>query len=704
MTKQARYAYYFTLSVLLLAGGLLRFWHLGDKVFMHDESLFAYYSYCVHPLFNYRYEPILHGPLLLHLTAGLFAWIGDNDFTARFWPACFGTACIAIPFFLRRRISAVGVMATSTMICFSPTLLYYSRFLRNDIPLLFFLLLCLLSYMRWYAGKHSAIAGFLTILAVGIMVCIKENAVFFYFTALTFLLYLFMVDLISGLITTPAAWKSMRFRMDDIIRFIYIGIGNCLFWIVMVFVGRRLFIDPISQTSFTGIRHEVVSIAILIALAFSQIILWFLVEDWRSGLGRHRLGKIFVERIVRTSPALLAGFLIALSLYAALFTTWFKFKWGFFEIYRETLSYWWGQHQEHRLKGPFHYYMFRILVYETLPLLLVLFGGGWAIVRRWRPLSLFILGLCISIFSVRLGLHYYPFDYAWADKHLHMTAPWHLYTASMIAWSSLFLSTHFILRGERLRAFFVWWTLFGLLEYSYAGEKVPWIGVHITAPLILWAGYELGHLFKGIRSLSNRYLRLILSFALTAICLALFVRHAQMALEVSFERPTDPGEMLVYNHTMPEIKDVVEEINEIAEKSKQGKKLPMTVTGEVAWPMNWYLRHYARYLLPKPIATTDDFIILMNEDERSKTPRQFDEYSIRKVGLRQAWVPETWNLSAMWQSIIRPKADDAITTGGRRDWAEFWRYFWKREPWLNEGEKELSEPYSVLFLVRKDVK
>jgi predicted membrane-bound mannosyltransferase len=36
------------------------------------------------------------------------------------------------------------------------------------------------------------------------------------------------------------------------------------------------------------------------------------------------------------------------------------------------------------------------------------------------------------------------------------------------------------------------WALTSLLAYSIAGEKMPWLTVHITAPMILpyWLGYR----------------------------------------------------------------------------------------------------------------------------------------------------------------------------------------------------------------------
>lgn len=712
MSNRRRYLIWPFIGALLVLAAILRFWNLADKPFMHDESLFGYYSYSVYPLFNYRYEPILHGPLLLHLTALMFRIFGDSDFTARFWPAAFGTGCVLLTWLFRRGTGRIGALSAALMLCFSPTLLYYSRFMRNDMPLLFFALLLLLAFTRWYAREKSAMAAFFVPFSAGVMVCIKENAVFLFFTGVTFLLFAFIADLAQGF------WRK-RFNplprsTEDFLRFIYLAIGNCLFWIVIVLMGRRLFINPQTHESFTGISRNTVSVAILAGVALSQFLVWLLLEDHWGGIGAQRLGDIFIGRIRQTWMALLAGFLLSLALYCVLFTTWFKFKWGFFEIYRETLAYWWGQHQEHRLKGPFHYYMFRLLIYETLPLLIVMAGALIMFLRRWRLLSIFLVFQSLLVLATFLLLKRYPFDVVWADQHLHMTAAWHVFAAVMIAGAAICLALGALMEGQRLRAFCIWWTLFSILEYSYAGEKVPWLGVHLAAPLILWAGVEIEQFVLWLRQGTHLALKIPVTVALAILVVGLFMRHVDVALEVSFERPTDASEMLVYNHTMGsdaagvqsgqtiEFLHIVRTIEEIAKSTGHGYQLPMSITGEAAWPLNWYLRRYDRYLTPENLASTDDIVIVANEDEIGKVPREFKEYDVKSVGLRQAWVPVPLSLQAMWKALIHPRSKDPVAEKGRRDWSYFRNYFLRREPWLASGEKNISVPYSVKFLVLRD--
>jgi hypothetical protein len=195
----------------------------------------------------------------------------------------------------------------------------------------------------------------------------------------------------------------------------------------------------------------------------------------------------------------------------------------------------------------------------------------------------------------------------------------------------------------------------------------------------------------------------------------LLLRGAWVACEVSFERGADPGEALVYNHTLPETVEVAREIEALARDCGAGYDLEMTVDSEASWPLIWYLRRYSRFSLPDPLESTTDPIIIVDEDKRAKVTRTFEEYVVRKVGLRQAWTPEELELRAMWLSGlgrlgVRPRLDDGETSAGRQltiekgreEWVKGWRYFWKQEPWLRPGETAISVPVTFLYMRRSD--
>ena len=100
----------------------------------HDESLNAYYSYQLLQGNGYEHSPLLHGPFQFFGMAFTFLLAGGaSDYTARVLPAVFGGALVVLPAALRGRLGKSGALATAALLAFSPTLLYYSRFAREDI-------------------------------------------------------------------------------------------------------------------------------------------------------------------------------------------------------------------------------------------------------------------------------------------------------------------------------------------------------------------------------------------------------------------------------------------------------------------------------------------------------------------------------------------------------------------------------------------
>ena len=95
--------------MLLVAVALaLRLIALGDRVFHHDESQDAYFSWLFFRTGDYEYQPILHGPLRFYLTSLAYLAGGPSDFTARLAPALMGTAIVVLPVLLRDQLGRAG--------------------------------------------------------------------------------------------------------------------------------------------------------------------------------------------------------------------------------------------------------------------------------------------------------------------------------------------------------------------------------------------------------------------------------------------------------------------------------------------------------------------------------------------------------------------------------------------------------------------
>ncbi len=138
---------------LLTLSTLLHLVQLGTHAYHHDESIHAWAA--VHLLKDgtYKYDPIYHGPVQYYAVAATFGvasvagkaagvlfgipaartWDGSSDFTARLAPALAGIALSAMALLLRRRFGRGTAFAAGALAAFSPNLLYYTRFCRDDV-------------------------------------------------------------------------------------------------------------------------------------------------------------------------------------------------------------------------------------------------------------------------------------------------------------------------------------------------------------------------------------------------------------------------------------------------------------------------------------------------------------------------------------------------------------------------------------------
>ena len=155
---------------LVLAALISRLAQLGERGMSHDESLHAYYSYLLADQKLYAHDPMMHGPLLFHLNALIYWLTGHaSDFNTRFLPALAGTCTVASMWWYRRFLGRIGALAAAAFLLVSPSLLFYSRYIRNDIYVILFAIgwiYCLFRYIesgrsRWMLSMSIAmVLGF----------------------------------------------------------------------------------------------------------------------------------------------------------------------------------------------------------------------------------------------------------------------------------------------------------------------------------------------------------------------------------------------------------------------------------------------------------------------------------------------------------------------------------------------------------------
>jgi len=173
---------------------LLRLVALGDRTMHWDEARVAYWTLRYARNAGFVYRPVIHGPLVPILVAPLFEHLGPNPFAARLPVALIGGLAPLSALLFRRPPASMGVDASgcrpsiglsdletgtlALLLAVVPSFVYYSRFMRSDVPLLVFSLVALGFGVRALTtGRRRHVVG--AGLFVGLAVPTKENVLLY---------------------------------------------------------------------------------------------------------------------------------------------------------------------------------------------------------------------------------------------------------------------------------------------------------------------------------------------------------------------------------------------------------------------------------------------------------------------------------------------------------------------------------------------
>lgn len=756
---------------VLLAGIALftlvtRFAMVHVKPLHHDESLFAYYSYFLYRGWGYEYQPILHGPILEHVTALVFLLFGDNKLTMRLPAIVGGMMLLPVAWYWRRHLGRTGVIAAWALIALSPSITYYSRFLRNDVPYMMVTVWCALCVLR-ALQTNRAVYYLWGVLSATIMFSMMESSIFFFAACIGFLGVTTLADWTAG------AWKRLDnppapaasdvppdtaatdecppplppappsvFRLDrgEIVACCTVAaiLALAAAWLFhRVFYSTLHVYKPVVavlRAVGADIAPRTANCLILAGAWIALCALCAVVRiNWRMPLGQAGTLHRFLHSCWRQRYVLAGAFMLSTAIYTTLFTTYFTHVYSKdfggntvlmtpLQIYKNTWDYWWDQHQLHRIKGPFHYYLPILLMYE-LPLLAVCVRGFWNSLKRRRD-GRNGYGHIAAFAAVQAAaVAYYllvtwmlgPPDWKWMDKTLHLTSPVHLFLVLLYVQVLVHGCGLIFVRGRKVESFLIFWSVTSLFAYSYAGEKVPWLTVHTTGPLCLLAGLYLGRWW---RRRSRTGWRHTAAWTLIAVAVVWQVRNT---LLLNFHHPHSPAERLVYNHTSPDIEVALADIEKIAHETNYGRQLPMLVKGEMEWPLFWYLRGWTNTAAPldETAETTSRPVVLVNWD-RSDARNLVENYHIRRLKVREWWEPPMLDLGAMFDiyRALTPLESRTVDAGsGQRmtvngikysaalaEWAKLWRYLAYRDIWLDPDDRLFSNSANEFALcVRKDL-
>jgi uncharacterized protein (TIGR03663 family) len=685
---------------------VLRLWHLDARAVHYDESIHSYDAWRLYKGEGYIHSPWSHGPIQYMMGAlGLFLF-GDNFTAPRMMPALFGAALALMPLLLRSRMGRWGALCAGAFIAFSPSLLYFSRFLREDPFVLvwdFGLIVCLWRYFDSRKNRYLYIGALLLALSFST----KETA-FINFAILGSFLAAWWLRSWIAEAEHPAeaagGWFILLLALA--LPLFAAAVGSLvdkapggLSSIELVNNNNVLGAGKVGAPSGGSGAYAAAGIIVFILFAASLIMgLW-----WRKRVFLLCMGAFWL-------------------LFFTLHTTFFTNMMGLGTGVWQSLGYWIAQQAVERGGQPWYYYFMTLGLYETVIFFVSIAAIAVYTVRRGANVTVAAIGIILLAALVAIGIG------AFTDSKA-VFAP---FAIGLLAINLFALG-----KGDPFEWFLVHWLIISLILFMVAGEKMPWLTTHLALPAAVLAGKAVGDLLGSVQwtELAKRGGLLLLAAApilalsvyalvksvpwegasigiwrfigplvFTAIFLGLwaFIWYragfksglkavslslvALMALftfraatGAAFANDDNPKELMVYSQTSDEMLHVVSVIDDYARTTGKGKDLVIyaDTSGAALAPWRWYLRSYTkvshRDMSNYTGELTADVVLLSSGNQRimfqAGDRAKYDEG--QRFGLLQWFAPWTY------QNYSFTKFREDVTTGG--DWNRFLRYYMYRD-------------------------
>ena len=353
--------------------------------------------------------------------------------------------------------------------------------------------------------------------------------------------------------------------------------------------------------------------------------IWALIERVARAKGNRRalpeaLGA--TARWIRGHVVpLLTAALVFLSIWALLYSAFGKYPQDWLAI-PKAVKYWMGQHSIARIPGPWYYYLPQLLYYETA----IVFAALFAFRRRPDP-------------RAEPGLHP-PF-----------------------------------------RRFVLFWAIGSLLLYAWAREKVPWLTVHALLPITILAADGLAWLWRFRRETAPRLALAVFSVFAIVNASGMYLASFRYGAHDK-EREPKHAEILAYVQTTHDLIRALAPVETARQRLAPGDTV-VTVAGEAAWPLTWYLRDTPTKWVARIEDATTPIIIADWEPQGALEKQLAEKYTARRVPIRAWWFAERSRPDPRGPS--RPTATDL---------ARWWLF---HEIWSPIGSQDAT------FFIRKDL-
>lgn len=527
----------FIFILILLAAVASRLYILGARVMSHDEINHVYFAYQWYQGGNYAHNPLTHGPLQFHLLEWSYFLFNDSDFTARIPAAFFSIITVAFVFKYRRYLGKAGTFAAAFFFVISPFMLYYGRYARNESIAIFFTLATLWATLRFLdTGKNKYI--YLAAAFTALHYTTKETVFIFTAQLLVFLGLLFLFRM------SKLKWEKSNYK-----RLFFLLL---LFAVILALVGAlySMFTQPeipVFETTDNippSTSFEVIPLALYGAAGISFIAGFIILISgygWKNLVHERSFGMMALQlslvipqlaafpifwlelpanqftgsaESLQISLIIVAFLIIAMtlgmlwkrkewliavaiffSIFAVFYTTVFSNMYGIYTGLVRSLGYWLEQQGVARGSQPWYYFaLVQLPIYEYLAYL------GSAIV-----------GIYAIVWSINKRTQTDE-DFMQSDERYPET-----------------LSLN---NSRRIGlAVLLFYSLTSIFTYMVAGEKMPWLTVHISWSMWMVTGWLAGKIIEKINWKEFFTIRGLLAFGAIVLIILSFLTSIGLFLK-----------------------------------------------------------------------------------------------------------------------------------------------------------------------------
>jgi uncharacterized protein (TIGR03663 family) len=393
------------------------------------------------------------------------------------------------------------------------------------------------------------------------------------------------------------------------------------------------------------------------------------------------------------------------------YTTMFTNGQGFATGMIGSLGYWLSQQGVKRGGQPWFYYIFEMSVYEFLAVL---------------------VGIAGTIYYAVRGDERKVAEASEAKEHNTRAVP-------------------FVL-------FLIWWSWMAFVVYSWAGEKMPWLMMHLVVPLHFLGGWTIARLIDAdwgnVRARGGWWLLLLVPLGLYALIrvlvsrpsmsttvealgaslgwfttLIVFLIVAALAWRIirrlraedtwrlvalsallvlsaatvrfawmaTYINPDVATEFMVYAQGTPDTRLVAHELTYMSRRLTGDLSMKVAYDDDSSWPFVWYLRDFtnAQFYGKKPGGPLDAEVVIVGPgNEAGVKPLLGNKYYRRQY--RLIWWPyQDWYMNLTPQKVWTDLQDQAARK-------KLWDVLWSRK---YDGISLTSWPYvhNFAMYVRRDV-